>query len=44
MKIQGYCHYTFIPFMSELAGLNPIEDNVEGVDNKKEQRLMPLKC
>ena len=33
-KIQGYYHYTFIPSMSELAALNPIEDTVEGMANK----------
>ena len=42
-KIQGCYHYNFIPSMSELAALNPLEDTVEGMAKKIEQRLMPLK-
>ena len=30
-KIQGYCHYKFIPSMSELVAINPIEDIDEGM-------------
>ena len=42
-KTQEYYHYNFIPSMSELAALNQIEDTVEGMAKKLEQRFMPLK-
>ena len=42
-KIQGCDHYKFIPSMSELAALSPIEDNVEGMAKKIERYIMPLK-
>ena len=42
-KIQECYHYNIIPFMSELVALNSIEDTVEGMTIKIEQRLMRLK-
>ena len=33
-NIQGCYHYNFIPSMSDLTSLNPIEDTVEGMAKK----------